>query len=755
MSDRANLWVAAVVAAVIAGGCAGRDAYQRGLQLAARHNYEAAVSNLAKAARNDPDNENYAQALARTRQQGAAWHVDKARALMLDAQLSAALDHTAAALNLQPMFEPAISIERRIIEQRSIAQTLRDQALALARDAQPEPAVLTMRQSLATDRSQVGGEAMLRDLQAAACNWRLARAQALASQGNLDEAETEAQIALSHQSNNAQAVALLQSIQNRRRAQLLAVQADAQRQAGELWRAMDLYASAHQLDPQMPGLLQNIAEIKQELCTDLLRQAASHQAQGRLVESLQAATHSRRLLPDFGNAPQLIAQLRSALADQHRRQALQAQQAGLEAQGLLHLLAASSHKSDAATQRDQRALLDAIRGKLPSGLAVLVDSAGDVETAAVAPAIERAAISALAGDRQLRLLDRAALARATRTNETTTLRLVPLAIGRLSGADAVDMILTIRIDEASTTASSATRLASATRSRHVMEPNPQYAQAQQQLERARKRLGDARDELAAATRAAEKAREQSPKPPKADKPAQGPPPANPPAATKPIKPVKPTPGQDANGTLARQLQANVRLQQAQKALQEARDEHAQAAAKLAKTPQRVRSERTVTTEYAVNDVTAVSQVRLLLEVLSGATGEALDSMEIEGVAVASDSQVDPSVRKGIAADPLVLPSPQSLHQAAVDDATAKLAAAVRTAMEHRGRQHLQAARNALASQDGPAALEHYVRYLASGATDAKATAEALEQVRLWLGEESALVDVEGRLTALLREQAGR
>jgi tetratricopeptide (TPR) repeat protein len=717
--------MAALLAAMMLAtvGCAAANAYEDGMRLLGQRRYDLAVTKLTEAVRRDPDEQKYRLALGEARSRGAAWHVDQGRSRLAEAQLAAALDEAALALELRPGLEAALALRQDALAQRARAQARRDQAMSLSDAGQHERALTEMRQALRIDRSLPGGPSEMDRLLERACAWRLARARAELAAGRWDAAESEARYALEHRPDSEAAQSVLNTARDRRRAQELTAAGAEHERLGRLREALSAYSQAQRLHPGQHGLATRLGRVKAGVCDELLSQAAMLLAEGEPVAALRALAESRALLSGYGGVDAQIARAHYALAERHAQAARGAASAERPATEALHWMLAARYGVGEADRERSRQALTRLAGKLPTTIALLSVDRGPRPGGGVNDLLEA------------RLLE------ALRRESDGPVRHLPVRwrqggnIELPRGSGELDLLVLTELERCDVTETRETHWASAEYcDGQVLVSNPAHEQAARVLAAAQQRLARARRSLADALLAAQ------PRPPHESRPLDR------------SRSKAPAKEPDLRDAAPAQLRSDPLVRRAVRAVAAASNAYDRAHASLAATPERVLADNIVTVRYPVHTVRATARVGLRVDILDAATGTLLARETLEGTSFAEDRAIDGDPRRNIPHDRLWLPDGATLCLRAAEGMNHRLTAVAATAAAHRGSGQLAIASAAARDASEGEALEQYLRYLLVAPQGSAGASQARRYIQGWLGQEASLVDLS---TLLDQFAAGR
>ncbi len=712
-----RLAVAVTILAIVAG-CAHEKAYKRGDRLSREGQYDRAVEELETAIRlaekkdNHKAAEKYREKLGQVKIQAGQFSYQDAEIKFARAELGEARGSIERAIAFCPQNQTYESFRQRVVQAVAESERVRADALSLADQRQWPAAIQRMNEALAMYRTLPGGDGDLKRIRERAYQYHVDRANDRLREGNLAEAESEAQTALTYQANS-EAKAIIQTVTDRREAAELIARGRMLLDQGDPEGALAALERAARLHPSHTDLADLLAQAKRAVCDRWLDQGRTALAAHNYPAAMRLFQKSRDRLDGYGGVNTLLADVRSALAELHLKASRQFLQGGAAGSAAFHSAAALSYlpeNTDALHQLGQ--CTEQVRQGVSYTVAfagfrctpaqhtpaVILDAATLEHLTQTHPQnvviVERPDLQTIVGERDLNAVERIDL-------QSTTLQGVDALI--------VGQVLETKV----TSESKRTGFGeSIFQDGHRPEPNPEHAQAAAALDAAVEELKRARIRL---TEAEEKF-----------------------AHFRYVDPHDPR-------EIERFRRTHAEVEVARRRLESAAAEVGAARARLASIPPEVLVPNMVKYRYPVETFTWTAKVACLVKMLDTATGEVFIAQRAEGRASQSDTAVQPDARRNVPEDPLVLPSESDLLGAAASAAVAKLKQTLSEACSKHGQRFLTMMQQADASGDTIGAVDNGVKYLFAYPAGDAHTKAIVDSLRKYLADEDGLIDVRAML----------
>jgi len=731
MNGRDMASVRLALLSVIAGalfvvaGCAHEKAYKRGDRLSREGQYDQAVAELEAAIRLAEDKNSdkaaakYRKRLEQVKLEAGRFYHREAQIRFDRADLGGAKDAIDRAIQFCPLDPTYGPLRQRVVQAISEAEKVRADALSLAEERQWQAAVQRMNEALAMYRTMPGGDADLKRIKDRAYRYYLDRAGQRLNEGDLAQAESEAQAALVYQ-DGSEAKTILRTVKDRREAAVLIENGRKLLQEGraeEALAALERAAKLHASHPEISGLL---LRARQAVCDGWLAQGRTAAEAHDYPLAMRLFHKSQTLLDGYGGVAALLADMRSRLAGLHLEASKQYLQDGVAGIATFHAAAALDYLpefSDARRQlgesseqvRRDVAYTIAFTGfkttPQQQSLGAILDAAALEHLTKTHPPnvmiVERIDLQAILGEQDLSKTDR--IDPKSR-----------VATGQLQGVGA--LIVGQVLDSRVVSENKQTGYGESTyQDGYRREPNPDYVHAAEHLDAAVGRLEHARRSLAEAEERL--ARLQRPGP---------------------VTPEE----------MQRRREAEIRVHEARAQLVQAAADVGGAKMRLASIPPEVLVPNMVVHRYPIETFTWTAKVLCMVKMLDTVTGEVLIAERVEGQAQHSDRMVQADPYRNVPEDALVLPSESTLIEGAANSAIGKLRQTLNQACSKHGQRFLVQMQRAQAVGDAVTAVDGSMKYLFAypgGDPQAKAM---IECIRTYLADEDGLIDVQ----ALLRNQ---
>jgi tetratricopeptide (TPR) repeat protein len=711
--------VAAALALALLAGCAYEKAYKRGDRLSREGQYEQAVAQLEKAIRlaeeenRDRTADKYRERLAEVKLEAGQFFYREAQLRFGRADLGEAQGLIEQAVKFCPQDQTYEAFRRRVVQAIAEAEQVRADALSLAEQRQWQAAVQRMNEALALHRTLPGGDADLKRIRERAYRYYVDRANERLLEGNLAEAESEAQAAMLYQGAGQEAKAVIQTVKDRREAAVLIERGRKlldQGQAQEALVSLERAARLHPSHPEVSGLL---LRAKQAVCDGWLQQGRTAAAAHDYPTALRLFQKSQDLLDSYGGVATLLADVRSQLAGLHLEASRQYQQEGAAGIAAFHAAAALTYLPDSVdAQQSLGQCLEQVRQDISytvaftgfkaepqqQSLAAILGAAALEHLAKTHPAnvmvVERTDLQAILDEKDLVKMDRIDPQSGA-------------AAGNLEGADA--LIIGQVLDSKVVSDSKETGYGeSIYQDGYRAEPNPEHIQASEEFNAAVERLEHARRHLAEAEERLARMHH---------------------------------PGPSGPDEMARRQRAYAEVEEARHRLAHAAAEVGAAKMRLESIPPEVLVPNMVGHRYPIETYTWTAKVVCLIKMLDTATGEVLIAERAEGQAEHSDRMVQADVYRNVPEDPLVLPSESTLMEGAANSAIAKLRQTLNQACAKHGQRFLMQMQRAHAAGDTVLAVDSSVKYLFAYPGGDAQTNAMVECIRNYLADEDGLIDV--------------
>lgn len=711
-----------VVVMALLAGCAHEKAYKRGERLSREGQYEQAVEELEKAIRLAEDNNNpkaaekYREKLAGVKVQAGQFFHREAQLRFDRADLGGAQGYIERAVKFCPQEQTYEALRQRVLQAIAEAEQVRADALSLAEQRQWQAAIQRMNEALAMYRTLPGGEGDLKRIRDRAYRYYVDRANAQLQEGDLAQAESEAQTALTYQTGS-EAKAVVLAVKDRREAAELIARARTSLSQGEPDEALRTLERAARLHPSHPDLSDLLGQAKRGVCDLRLEQGRTAMTAHDYPGAMRLFRTSQDLLDGYGGVNTLLAEVRSRLAALHLEASRLYQQDGASGIATFHATAALSYLPDDAGAKSQ-----------------LVECTGQVRQA-VAYTVAFAGFKSAPEQRSLTaMLDAAALEHLTRAHPENVMvveridlqailgeqdfsasgRIDPQSAVASGGLQGVDALIVGQVLEGKVASESKQtgHGESVYQDGYRREPNPDHVQAAgvldaaiKELEHSRRRLDEAEARL---------------------------------ARFRHVDPGNPD-------EIARMRKAQADVDEAKRRLVNAAADVGAARMRLASIPPEVLVPNMVKHEYPIETFTWTARVVCMVKMLDTATGEVLIAERVEGQASQSDRMVQADPYRNVPEDPLVLPSETTLLEAAVNAATVRLKQTLEQACAKHGQRFLSRMQRGQASGDTVQAMDNSIKYLFAYPAGDGHTNAIVDSLRKYLADEDGLIDVRAML----------
>ena len=687
--------IACLILVSVFAGCAHQKAYKKADQYALQQNYDLAVRSLQEAidlADKAKTIEKYQARLSEIRREAAHHYYGRAEADFAAADLSSALQCIGHAIRYQPAVSRSHDLQKRIQSAIQLAERHHAEAMALADNSQWREAVTALQRVSREHRTMPGLNADIQHVNQRAYNDYLLKGNQLLSQGDLDGAAENANLALTFMSSGRAAQDLIRTVEDRREAKRLIALARRQLAAKSPEAALELLNKASQLHASAKDLVELMSQAKQGVCDLWMARAEVLLEQESRVAALPLLLKSRDLLPGYGQVEQKIASVRAGLTEQHLAQAALYQTLGLEGAALCHAVAALEYGGEGSEAREQlRVSMQAIQKAIQysvvyGGFKALEEQAFAVDK-----------LNAMS----LVLLN----------------RLRPGCVRILehpqADADAVieGELLTLDLFEE-------TQVKAHGHSEYQdgMRPtaNPDYVAAKEEADLALADLDRARERLAMA----KKRRALS---------------------------ARPDPNDAEAVRRARKAEADV--VEAQERTVTAATNLAIASTKVTATPQEVLVPNIVSYEYPIHTVDKSARLVCLVKMTDTQTGGMLLAERVEAQWSQSDTVIQGIPERNVPDDPLELEDDRTFYDQAIEAMEDRLGNILQVGLKKHSERFVKAFKDAQASGDRSLAVDQGLKYLFAHPVGHEHTHAMTEYLHTYLGQEDGLLDI----TSLLRK----
>ncbi len=728
---------ALVVVLALLPGCAQEKAYQRGERLAREGQYEQAVEELETAIRLAEEHhsrkaaEKYRDKLAEVKVQAGQFFYREAQNCLERADLGGAQGYIERCVKFCPQEPTYEALRQRVLQAIAEAERVRGDALALAEQRQWQAAGQRMDEALALYRTLPGGQADRQRIRERASRYYLDRADERLRAGDLAGAQAEATTALTYQAFGREAMAIIETVKNRREAGELIARGQTLLGQGQPEEALRMLEQAARLYPAHPDLADLLGRAKRAVCDRRLEQGRTALAARDYPAALRLFQSSRDLLEGYGGVDALLTEVRSRLAERHLELSRQYQQEGAAGIATFHAGAALSYLPGNATAQSQ---LGQCAGQVRQDVRYTVAFTGFESSA---PAQQSLAA----------MLAAATLEHLTRTHPENVMIVEradspPIPDEQRAGVPPipdeenpniierndpplraaagkrqdVDAVIVGQVLEGKVTSESKPtgQGESVYQDGYRRQPNPDRVPAASALDAAVQELERCRHQLAEAEARLERFQRVDPRNPE---------------------------------EVARRRRAQAEVDEAKRHLVHAAEDVGAAKVRLASIPPEVLVPNMVKHQYPIETFTWTAKVVCMVKMLDTATDEVLCAERVEGQESRSDRTVAADPSRNVPEDPLVLPSASTLLEAAANSAIVKIRQTLSRACAGHGQRFLLTMQRAEASGDTVRAVDNGIKYLfayPTGDTQANAIVDSL---RRYLANEDGLVDVRAILRA--------
>jgi tetratricopeptide (TPR) repeat protein len=711
-------------------GCAQEQAYQRGQRLARQGQYEQAVEELETAIRlaeehhNRKDAQKYRDELAEVKVQAGQFFYREAQSCVERADLGGAQGYIERCVKFCPQEPTYEALRQRVLQAIAEAERVRADALALAEQRQWQAAGQRMDEALAMYRTLPGGQADRQRIRDRAYRYYLDRADERLREGNLAEAQAEATTALTYQPSGREAMAIVETVKNRREAGELIARGQTLLGQGQPEEALRALEQAARLYPAHPDLADLLGRTKRAVCDRRLEQGRTALAARDYPAALRLFQSSRDLLEGYGGVEALLMEARSQLAEHHLGLSRQYQQEGAAGLATFHAGAALSYLPGSAAAQSQ---LGQCAGQVRQDVGYTVAFTGfdsapaqqSLATLLAAATLEHLTRTHPQNVRIVERIDSLPILDKERAGAPpipdqeipdTIERTDPPLGAAMGQRQDIDAVIAGQVLEGKVTSES--KLTghgeSVYQDGYLRQPNPDRVPAASALDAAVQELERCRHQLAEAEVTLERLQHIEPRNPE---------------------------------EVARRRKAQAQVEEAKRRLVHAAEDVGAAKVRLASIPPEVLVPNMVKHRYPIETVTWTAKVVCLIKMADTATGEVLCAERVDGQESRSDRTVAPDPPRNVPGDPLVLPSGSTLLEAAANSALVKIRQILSQACARHGQRFLLTMQRAEASGDTVRALDNGIKYLFAYPTgDTRANA-IVDSLRRYLAKEDGLLDV--------------
>ncbi len=717
-SIRSGILSFVVSALLLSAGCAHEQAYKRGEKLSREGQYDRAVQELETAVRLAEEHKKYKaatqyqQKLDEVKRQAGQFYYHEAEMRFKWAELSTAQSLVEKAITYCPQEQTYRAFRERVLQAVTQAEQIRDEALALAEQQQWQTATQRMNEALALYRTMPGGDANLKHIRERAYGYYLDRAQGKLSEGDLQNAEAEAQAALLYEATGKEAKAVIQAVKDRREAAGLIAHGRALLEQGQAEAALQELERAAKLYPSHTELPDLIGQARRAVCDGWLAQGRRAMQSGNYVAAIRLFEKSRDLLRDYGGAAALLADARAQLGENHLKASRQHLQEGADGVGVLHAAAALGYLPDSLEAKRQLSqCADRVRQEVDYAIAFIGFQAAP-EHQNLAAAFAAATLEHLTRTRpaNVTVIERfdlqTSLGQELVTSGTTG------AVRREANRElnGLDAILVGQILEGDVVVESkrSGQGESTYQDGYRPEPNPDYVHAARELDKAIAELEHARTRLAEAE--ARLARYRNTDPADAEE-------------------------------MARKRKAQADVDEAKQRLVNAASDVTTARIRLGAIPPEVLVPNMVKYQYPIQTFTKTAKVNGMIKLLDTATGELITAERLEGRYEESDRVVSGDPQRNVPDDPLALSDDDTTLERASDPAITRLRQVLSQACEKHGHRFAVEMHRAESAGDTIRAVDNSIKYLFAYPAGNEQTAYMIDYLRKYLGDESSLIDI--------------
>jgi tetratricopeptide (TPR) repeat protein len=715
---RSGVLSLAVLALLLLAGCTHEQAYKRGEKLSREGQYEQAVQELETAVRLAEEHnshkaaERYRVKLDEVKRQAGQFYYHEAETRFGWADLTAAQNLIEKCIAYCPQEPTYPAFRQRVVQAIAQAEQFRTEALSLAGQQQWQAAVQRMKESLALDKTLPGAATDLEHIRERAYNYYLARAQGKLAENDLANAETEAQAALLYQEGR-EAKAVVQAVKDRREAAGLIAHGQKMLEQGRTEEALQALEQAAKLYPSNTDLPDLLGRARRAVCDGWLVQGRQAVEAGNYVAAMHLFGKSHDLLGEYGGVDTLLADTRSRLAQHHLEASRQYQKDGASGCAVLHAVAALGYLPDSLEARSQLGQCsEQVRQEVNYTIAFLGFRSGP-EQVDLAEAFSDATLEHLTRTRptNVTVVERADLQMILIKQNLDVSALV--GPGRAVTTDAlqgVDALLTGQILEGNVAIENkrSGQGESVYQDGYRPEPNPDHVQAAKELDVALAELEHARLRLAEAEARLAKYRHTNPADPE---------------------------------EAARRRKAQAEVDEAQQRLANAAKNVGAARFRLANIPPEVLVPNMVKYQYPIDTFTKTAKINCMVKMLDTATGEPIMAERLEGRYAESDRVISGDPQRNVPDDPLELSDDATMLERASDPAITRLRQVLDQACVKHGQRFVVEMQRAEAAGDITRAADCSVKYLFAYPARHEQTAQMLDFVRKYLGDENTFIDL--------------
>lgn len=745
------LWCV-VLAGLLLCGCAADKAYDEGIRLLERGNYDSAVSKLKKSVRlaegdkfvNDLEEpccgreytlpgekkpepveekkqwpwegknklSKYRLKLKEAKQRGAKYHYKEARRNLDRADLSGAKAHLDMALEYDQSVFEYHDLLKIVTATTEKAEEMRTEALDLAKSKNWPEAVDRMVQALAVFRTMPNGKQTLDKIKRDAYDYHYQLAYDFLSKDDRTAASDQAKKALVYVPNGHAAQNILTKIANRNKADGLVAAAEKLLATGQCEQALETLQYAYKLYPSMPNIMTLIRNAKMSVCDKKIASGNRYFQSGRYEQALRVFRSSDRILSGYKNVNLLIEKTCYELAGAHDKKADDFTRRQLFGNAILHDVLIQGYRSDNYAVK-QRLLEN--KKKIQKDIKYVMGFLGFDSSAKnhdLAKTLEAVAVQHLSRVKppNVMFMERMDLNKVMdELNFNITDMVDPefrIERGKLKGVDAlvVGQILENKVLSTSKTTYGNTKYQSGTK----MVSNPEYPPAEREYKSAIYELERAHNKLAAVRRHARHIISSG----------------------------------EEEHSVGEQIAAEAAVSKAQKDVNRAESRSRIAQNRLNMTPRQVSVPRILPHTYPIQHITKTAKVGLFIKVLDTMTGSILFSDRVVGKYEESDKYVEGDSVRNVVADPLNLPSDTAM----LDKATVQLIANMNNSLELASKKHGQRfvsnMRIAEKIGDSERAVENCIRYLFAYPVGSDHTNKMTSYLESLISAEKDLIDLD-------------
>lgn len=598
---------------------------------------------------------------------------------------------------------------------QSITQVnqMREEVFELSKNNQWDDAIMLMNDALLLFRSMPNKQTYFSQLKEGAYKYFLGRSKDCLIKDDRLQVETFANKALSYLPSESGAKQVLQTLQNRNKADEIVESANAKMEEGEFESALNMFGRAYELfstRKDLPGLIVN---AKERICDKKIQVGHDLVQEGNYAEAIRRFQESKDLLANYREIDDFITETFYKLSDEHHAYAVGYREKELYGNAILHdAISLGYRPGDSPINEEIEIDIDIVKERIKYVIGFAEFKASDRDQE-LANTLDATALQHLnrAKPANVIVMDRANLESVLDGLNLSAGNIVDsdfsIQSGKLEGVDAivVGKVLENRVAEnTSESYKTSTYFAG-----YDSIPNPEYNNAVNKVNTATAKLNKAQSSLSLNKFSANLNRTS-------------------PSAT-PLSALV-----SGFGTSLSASGVNA-----------ARNELATAQSQLAGTPRSIQKKRYEKWRYPVLNTIRTCKMKLLIKMIDSSTGSIIFTDQITGDYSKSDSFVQGDGMHNVLNDPLELPSNDAMAEMTLRQITEKLKVFVELASKMNAQKFFVEMQKAQEQADQEQAVENCINYLFAYPTGHEHTNDMLHYLKDVLSEEIDLIELENAL----------